>query len=73
MEVIRHGNTYKEIECKKCGALLSYSNADVKEINKCEEVFGGDWYTSCKKYITCPECEKEIVLSWKIDGEETVK
>ena len=73
MEVIRHGDTYKEIECKKCGALLSYCAADIKIIDRYAGVFGGDWYTSCKKYITCPECEKEIVLSWKIDGEETAK
>lgn len=72
MEVIRHGNTYKEIECKKCGALLSYYTADVKVSSNCEEYFG-EIHSSCKKYITCPECKKEIVLSFRIDGKETVK
>ena len=56
MEVLRHGNTYNEVECKKCGALLSYCKADIIETSKCEEVFGGDWYSSDEKYIYCPEC-----------------
>ena len=32
MEVIKHGNTYKEKECPGCGALLSYCNADIKKV-----------------------------------------
>ena len=69
MEVLRHGNTYREVECKKCGALLSYSTGDIKVRDHSGEVFG-EIHSSCKKYITCPECKEEIVLSFVIDGEE---
>ena len=61
MEVLRHGNTYKKIECKKCGALLSYCEADVKKYSKCEEVFG-EWHSYHEESITCPECNDKIML-----------
>lgn len=72
MEVIKHGNTYKEVECQKCGALLSYCKADVKEINKDEETFYGDWHYYIEEYITCPECDKRIILYKNVDGEVTL-
>ena len=70
MEVLRHGNTYKEVECKNCGALLSYCKSDIKEISKCEEVFGGDWHSVYEKYLYCPECNSKIILSLIIDGDK---
>ena len=30
MKVLEHGNTYKQIRCPHCNALLEYSDADVK-------------------------------------------
>lgn len=69
MEVLRHGNTYKEIGCKNCDALLYYCKADIKELSKCEEVFGG-WYSRDEKYICCPECNSKIILSLIVDGEK---
>lgn len=71
MEVIKHGNTYREVECKKCGALLSYCEVDIKNNNR-DDIFLGEEHYSRRKYIICPECKKEINLSWIIDGEETV-
>lgn len=66
MKVIRHGNTYKEIACNECGALLSYCKEDVKT-----------WIPSCNsehwsklEYIKCPECNNKITLSLYIDGEK---
>lgn len=73
MEVVRHGHTYKEVECKNCNALLSYCESDIVKRSKCEEVFGGDWYSVNEEYVTCPECNKKIMLSLIIDGEEIVK
>ena len=70
MEVLRHGNTYKEIGCKNCGALLSYCKTDITKISKCEEVFGGDWHSSDEKCIYCPECNSKIILSLIVDGEK---
>lgn len=72
MEVIKHGNTYKEVECPGCGALLSYCKGDIKTKFIEEEVFG-EWHSSSKKWIICPECKNEIIFSFIIDGEETIK
>ena len=72
MEVLRHGNTYKETECSKCGALLSYCNKDVKTKFNVDDYFG-EIHTCRREWIVCPECHKEINLSFKIDGEEQVK
>lgn len=73
MEVLKHGNTYKEKECPGCGALLSYCKTDIQHDNREGEVFGGDWHYSYRKYIICPECKKKIDISWIVDGEEKVK
>lgn len=72
MEVLRHGNTYKEIECDKCGALLSYCESDIKKdhTSKC---YSGEISRTCKTYVTCPECHKMITLSLVVNGEEMVK
>ena len=69
MEVIRHGNTYKEVKCKKCNALLSYGKSDIKYDDRDERYFGV-WHYSRKEYVVCPECQNEIILYWTIDGEE---
>ena len=71
MQVVVHGNTYKEKRCDKCTALLSYCSKDIKTCDRDEEYFG-DYHYSCRKYIVCPECNNEIDLSWIIDGEEQV-
>ena len=73
MEVLRHGRTYKEVECKDCGALLSYCENDIIKKPKYYEVFGGDWHSVHEEHVTCPECNNKIMLSLIIDGEETVK
>ena len=39
MEVIKHGNTYKEVECPGCRALLSYCKGDIKTKFIEDEVF----------------------------------
>lgn len=59
MEVKKHGNTYGEVTCPDCGALLSYCDSDVKE-----KVF---WRLEVedfvyKRFVKCPECEREIEL-----------
>ena len=73
MKVIRHGNTYnKEIECKRCKALLFYCLSDIKREFYNEECCG-EIHGYSKKWIVCPECKEKIILSFIIDGEETVK
>ena len=62
MEVIKHGNTYNEVECKKCGALLSYCKADIKEDNYGEFYFIEPKRNTHEEYVTCPECRTKIIL-----------
>lgn len=69
MEVIKHGNTYKEIECPRCGALLSYCKTDIKKDNRIDYYFGEHHYIH-KEYVTCIECKTMIKLKYLIDGEE---
>lgn len=76
MKVLRHGNTYKEIECDKCGALLSYCEVDV-EIKKYDQYKYIPSYNEnvClahfqELFIECPECSNEIVLKYYVDGVE---
>lgn len=62
MEVIKHGNTYKEAECKRCGALLSYCKADIKGEGYGEAYFIKEKQNTYEEYVTCPECRTKIIL-----------
>lgn len=54
----------KEVECIKCGALLSY---DEKEDVQKEEskISAGDqgFAANAGRYIICPQCKNKIMLS----------
>ena len=56
MEVIKHGNTYKEIKCKKCNALLTYCKSDVRYEDSHSEGADGIHHNSDekKRYVVCP-------------------
>lgn len=62
MQVIKHGNTYKEIECPQCNALLSYCNKDIEERYDIGE-YNGEMYHIFRTCIICPECRKQIALN----------
>jgi hypothetical protein len=66
MEVLKHGNTYKEVECKNCCALLSYCKADIEHFEQVDEIFG-EWHSHYEESIKCPECNKKIVLYSFVD------
>lgn len=55
MKIIKHGNTYKEIEkiCPKCGCVFTYEDHEIEE--EWERV---DAYNSDHKYdyVKCPDC-----------------
>ena len=72
MKVIKHGNTYKETECVKCNAILAYCNTDIKTSNMSDGEYFGEYHYSYKKYVVCPECNSDIIISWVIDGEEQI-
>ena len=74
MEVIKHGNTYKEIECKNCNALLTYCKSDIRYEGSHSEGVGGLPHHSQEiRYVTCPECNNWIIISNIINGEEKIK
>ena len=70
MQVLKHGNTYKEIECDKCGALLSYCIKDIQSWSDCCDYFG-DMHYIARQFIKCPECKRQITLKYFVDGVET--
>lgn len=72
MKVLKHGNTYLEIECDKCGALLGCSASDIYKDFYTEEMFGM-FHTVEKTYFTCPECGEKIYITYIIDGEDMNK
>ena len=45
----------KEIQCSKCGAVLSYDENEDVETRY-------ETYRKPVKYLTCPQCKNEIVL-----------
>ena len=55
----------KEVECPKCGAVLTYDEQEDVQ-TKTQKTFsayiGPDLYISYKKYIICPQCKHEIIL-----------
>lgn len=65
IKVIKPGYK-KEIECPKCGAVLTYDEKEdvetqtLKTLTDCIEL---GFYKSYKKYITCPQCKHEIILN----------
>lgn len=63
MEVIRHGNTYKEVECKECGALLSCCERDIKSYEGLlPRIYNNVLYYIETFYVVCPECNNKIEL-----------
>jgi DNA-directed RNA polymerase subunit RPC12/RpoP len=60
IKVLKHGDITKKVKCAHCGALLSYEDKDV-EIRKTD--FDYSRAMVITRYITCPDCDMEIVLS----------
>lgn len=46
MKVIKHGSTYRKIQCCNCGCVYCFSENDV-----CSEGY------DC--FVSCPECDME--------------
>ena len=56
IKIIKPG-TKKEVECTKCGALLSYDEKEDVQTSKRRE------FSYYHFYIICPQCKHEIVLN----------
>ena len=63
MIVLYHGNTYKEITCDNCNAVLGYTNQDI-DTRVSKAMIGNTvvskTYTS---YVACPECKCKITVN----------
>jgi ribosomal protein S27E len=59
IKVLKHGEAIKEVTCKHCGAVLSYAISDIA--SKTSYSFDGLFYS--EEYISCPDCNRVIVLS----------
>jgi uncharacterized Zn finger protein len=60
IEVLKHGNDKKEIECKNCGALLRYDRQEDVKIRDLINENGrsvGQMF-----YITCPDCKRAVKI-----------
>lgn len=54
----------KEVQCSKCGAVLSYdANDDVETRYEKSVAPLMETYKKPVKYIICPQCNHEIVLN----------
>lgn len=66
--VLKHGETYKEIICKHCDALVAYSEKDIKKTVRVDDYFG-EIHDCSKEFFKCPECGETIFIKVIIDGE----
>ena len=69
MQVIKHGNTYQELDCIMCGALIGVADKDI-EHTVAHDAYGGAVHETVTEFVYCPECGCRIVLSLFIDGVE---
>lgn len=58
----------KEIKCNHCGAILEYTNCDIKMKERYSNFFDGITYYG---YIQCPVCGKYIYTN--NDGSKIIK
>ena len=63
MIILYHGNTYKEITCDNCNAVLGYTNQDID--TRVSKAMIGNTVVSkiYNSYIVCPECRRKITVN----------
>lgn len=65
MIVLYHGNTYKEILCDNCHAILGYTKKDI-ETRISKDIIGNTVVRKTyESYIACPECKCKITVDIK--------
>ena len=72
MQIINHGDSYKETTCPICKCHFAYTAEDVKSnsgygktdvwIRKGEYDYGRPFYFQ-EKYMSCPECKTKLYLA----------
>lgn len=64
MEIIKHGNTYKEITCEHCGCTFAYSEKDIKTKRFLAAPFTPyDLDYTWSDVVKCPECNSYTILN----------
>lgn len=71
MKVLKHGKTYTTKECPYCGAILEYTQKDIRTCSRLDEVFG-ELHSVYIEKIKCEECNKVIIIKEIVDGERIV-
>lgn len=68
MEIINHGNKYKEMnghfyimECPYCECRFIISSKELNEIEITESTFAHHYQEDHFKFIDCPECREQII------------
>ena len=63
MIVLYHGNTYKEITCDNCKAILGYTKKDID--TRVSKAMVGNTVVSktYTSYVACPECKCKITVN----------
>lgn len=61
--IIKQGK-HKKIKCKNCESIIGYTGQDICQKNYPEIL--GNW--GYEKYIKCPFCNKNIILTQVING-----
>ena len=61
IKILEHG--IRKITCPNCKAKLQYEKEDIQIKEEDFELLPGDWDTKEYKYIVCPDCGNEIVLT----------
>ena len=61
IKVLEHG--IRKVTCPNCRAKLQYELEDIKTKGEDFELLPGNWDNQEYKYIVCPDCGNEIVLT----------
>lgn len=56
MEILKHGNTYGEKKCDKCGCEFAFTGKDTAT---CTKPYEDKVYV----FVLCPECHKAVIVS----------
>ena len=65
MIVLCHGNTYKEITCDNCKAILGYTKKDIDTRVSKATIGNTVVRKTYESYIACPECKCKITVDIK--------
>ena len=61
IKVLEHG--IKKVTCPNCKAKLQYEQEDIQIDERDFEILVGNWESQEIKYIICPDCGNEIILT----------